>query len=126
MGSVSSAGVLFDSNILIDVLAGFAPAAELVAANPEGAVSVVTWIEVLAGPADGETAGRALLQHYRRLELTPAIVEQTILIRRARKALKLPDAIILATAREHGRTLLTRNTRDFSRTEPGVVIPYEF
>jgi len=37
--------------------------------------------------------------------------------------MKLPDAIILATAQVHRRSLLTRNTKDFSGIS-GVVTPY--
>jgi len=37
---------------------------------------------------------------------------------------KLPDAIIQATAEESGRILITRNTRDFPEGTPGVLIPY--
>ncbi len=38
--------------------------------------------------------------------------------------LKLPDAIILATAQLHRLELITRNTKDFAGI-PGVVTPYE-
>ena len=38
--------------------------------------------------------------------------------------LKLPDAVILATAEVEGIALLTRNTRDFSEEHPLVRIPY--
>ena len=38
--------------------------------------------------------------------------------------LKLPDAIIFATADVEGRLLVTRNTRDFSPDDPGVRVPY--
>lgn len=38
--------------------------------------------------------------------------------------LKVPDAIILATARCHGLTLATRNVRDFPLSLEAVVHPY--
>jgi len=38
--------------------------------------------------------------------------------------LKVPDAIILATARCHDLTLATRNVRDFPLTLEGVIHPY--
>jgi predicted nucleic acid-binding protein len=38
--------------------------------------------------------------------------------------MKLPDAIILATAQVHRLELVTRNTKDFAGI-PGVVTPYE-
>jgi predicted nucleic acid-binding protein len=44
-------------------------------------------------------------------------------VRRIRR-IKLPDAIIWASAQEHGRILVTRNIKDFPATEPGVRVPY--
>ncbi|WP_425571141.1 PIN domain-containing protein [Olivibacter ginsenosidimutans] len=41
------------------------------------------------------------------------VKEETIKIRR-RYSIKLPDAIIAATAISHKLTLITRNTKDFS------------
>ena len=43
---------------------------------------------------------------------------------RKKTRLKLPDAIILATARVHGLLLVTRNHRDFPKREPDIRIPY--
>ena len=39
--------------------------------------------------------------------------------------LKLPDAIILATAQVANLLLVTRNTRDFSAADPQICIPYK-
>jgi len=38
--------------------------------------------------------------------------------------LRLPDAIIWATARTQACLLVTRNTKDFPASEPGVRVPY--
>ena len=43
---------------------------------------------------------------------------------RKTKRIKLPDAIIWATAQVHQCLLVTRNTRDFDVNEPGVRVPY--
>ena len=43
---------------------------------------------------------------------------------RFRTRMKLLDALILATAQVSGAILITRNTKDFSATMPGVRIPY--
>jgi predicted nucleic acid-binding protein len=45
-------------------------------------------------------------------------------LRRERPRLKLPDAIILATAQTRGRVLVTRNTKDFPAEMPGIRVPY--
>ena len=51
------------------------------------------------------------------------IARETVQIRQ-RHGLKVPDAIILATATCHGLTLATRNSRDFPLSLGGVVHPY--
>ena len=59
------------------------------------------------------------------LSLTNETVEVTIAIRRQQR-LKLPDAIIAATALTHKLTLITRNTADFKNI-PGLQLinPWE-
>jgi predicted nucleic acid-binding protein len=117
--------LLLDSNIIIDALNGIEEAVREVLSDVEAAVSVVAWVEVLAGYRDGaDHAARELLKTLTVADLSPAVLEETVSIRRATR-LKLPDAIILATARVHGLTLSTRNTRDFDRNDPSVRIPYE-
>lgn len=117
---------LFDSNIVIDALKGI-PAALNEIAGSEGppTISVITRIEVLAGCADGHalTAARTLLSKFVVLGLSAAVEDVAIEVRRT-TGLKLPDAIILATARVHGLALSTRNTKDFSEADPGVRLPY--
>ena len=48
------------------------------------------------------------------LELSDEIVTKTIEVRIKHK-LKVPDAIITATARVHNMTLITRNVADFGK-----------
>ena len=118
---------LFDSNILVDALRNIEAGANEVASAGDGRfVSIVTWIEVLAGAPThhSESVARGLLSRMTVLPLTDAIAEATVNIGRTTR-LKLPDAIILATARVHGLTLSTRNTRDFPRDDPSVRVPYE-
>jgi predicted nucleic acid-binding protein len=43
---------------------------------------------------------------------------------RKQSRLKLPDAIILASADCEGCILVTRNTKDFSKDDPRVRFPY--
>ena len=82
-------------------------------------ISVITHIEVL-----GFQAPENYLQQCQRLimlaKVIPlvdlAIINCTIRIRREIK-IKLPDAIIAATAIVHKITVVSRNERDFSRIE---------
>ncbi len=63
------------------------------------------------------------MERFTVVEVDDSVASQTVTIRRTSR-LKLPDAIILATARVHGLLLVTRNHRDFPRGEPDIHIPY--
>jgi hypothetical protein len=115
---------LFDTNILIDYLCGVAKARVELDRARDRAISIVTWMEVMAGatPAD-EAETRAFLTAFQILPVTQEVAEQAVLLRRERR-LKLPDAIILATAKTANRILVTRNSRDFPASDPAVRVPY--
>jgi predicted nucleic acid-binding protein len=86
---------------------------------------VITWIEVMAGAtAANEAVTRGLLGEFVVLSITEDIAERSAMIRRDRR-MKLPDAIIWATAQASGRLLVTRNTRDYPSDNIGVRIPYQ-
>jgi predicted nucleic acid-binding protein len=125
-GSSIAVRSLYDTNILIDYLNGIKAARTEISGASDPAISTITWIEVMAGvpPAVGD-AVRRFLATFRQLAVTPEVAERAVAIRRAVK-MKLPDAIILATAQEDGRTLVTRNTKDFVQGMAGVRIPYRF
>ena len=116
--------VLFDTNILIDYLRGIPQARAETDQHSDRAVSIVTWMEVMAGstPAN-EADARACLLNFYILPLTMEVAERAFLLRRNNR-IKLPDAIVQATAEAAGRLLVTRNTRDFPAGTPGVRIPY--
>ncbi len=119
-----STPVLFDTNILIDYLRGIPQARAECDKHSDRAVSIVTWMEVMAGStAANEADARSCLLNFYTLPLTAEVAERAFLLRRAGR-IKLPDAIIQATSEVAGRILITRNTRDFSPGTPGVRIPY--
>lgn len=116
--------LLLDTNILIDVLRGQEPALLWLEQQSQVAISVITWIEVLAGCRDGEAERlEPWLESFPRLPLDQAIARETVQLRQEH-GLKVPDAIILATARCHDLTLATRNSRDFPLRLGGVLHPY--
>jgi predicted nucleic acid-binding protein len=61
---------------------------------------------------------QALCETLRVIPLDDAIVQKTIEIRKSFN-IKLPDAIILATAIEKGLPLVTRNVSDFKAAASG-------
>ena len=76
-------------------------------------------MEVLIG-ADDEVgmATRAFLQRFTIIEL-----DGTVALRRKHR-MRLPDAIIWASADVHSMLLVTRNTKDFPGDMPGIRVPY--
>ena len=116
---------LFDTNILVDYGLGVTAAIEELDRYQQRAISRIVWIEFLAGAkaAEVEARRRFIADEFELLEVDKSVSEEAVLIRH-RTRLKLPDAIILATARVHGLLLVTRNARDFSREDPDVRIPY--
>ncbi|MCX7113424.1 MAG: type II toxin-antitoxin system VapC family toxin [Proteobacteria bacterium] len=118
--------VLFDTCILIDYLNAVAAARDELALHREKYVSVITWMEVLVGATpDTEVGTRDFLNRFRLIEIGATIREEAVQLRRVHR-IKLPDAIIWASAKTHGLTLITRNTKDFSEDSSGIRIPYRF
>ena len=116
---------LFDTNILIDYLRGM-PAAQAAIERPrKRLVSVITWMEVLAGAKNEaeEDVIEMFLRDFTLVEISRPIAHLAVSLRRTRR-LRLPDAIILATAQHESALLVTRNTKDFPATDPGVNVPY--
>jgi len=116
--------VLFDTNILIDYLRGISQARAEADKHSDRAVSIITWMEVMAGAtAANEADTRKCLLNFYTLPLTAEVAERAVVLRRTGR-IKLPDAVIQATAEAAGRVLITHNSREFPPGTPGVRIPY--
>src|SRR6187551_578448 len=91
---------VFDTNILVDYLNGVAAARREVEQYEEIGISIITWMEVLAGAdnAEEEAIIREFLLGFKVQALEKAVAERAVNIRRQHK-MKLPDAIIWATAK---------------------------
>jgi predicted nucleic acid-binding protein len=116
---------VIDSDVLLDFLDGHAPAAGEIARYRECCISIISWMELLAGArtqAD-EDVRREFLTHFRVVPLTSQVAEEAVTLRR-RYRLKLPDAIIWASAISENYLLVSRNTKDFPANQPGVRFPY--
>lgn len=115
---------LFDTNILVDYLSGIAAAKDEISLYDDKAISIITWMEVQIGTdeADQMSVDR-FLSKFTLLSLDAKVSAKAVALRRNSR-IKLPDAIIWATALVESRLLVTRNVKDFPATLPGIRVPY--
>ena len=115
---------VFDTNIVIDALNGVTEADDEYSRYERMLISRVTWMEVLIGADGDDTELRDFLEtHFEIIPLDLAVSETAIQLRREHH-LRLPDAIIWATARVNDAVLVTRNTKDFKPEWDGIHLPY--
>jgi predicted nucleic acid-binding protein len=113
-------GYFLDSNVIIGYLAGKIPSSgmeimsEIVSNRPN--ISVISQIEVLRfnNTPENETVLEEFINMSKVYPLSSNVVERTIKLCKQTK-IKLPDAIIAATALIEGFTLVTRNINDFNK-----------
>lgn len=116
---------VIDSDVLIDFLQGIPEAETEINRYEEPLYSVISWMEVMVG-AETEPerqAADALFESMRMVELSSQVARKAV-AERKQSRLKLPDAVILASADCEGCILVTRNTKDFSKEDPRVRFPY--
>ncbi len=118
---------LIDTNVLIDYLGG--AASPTLVANVETAlgagsvVSVITTMELLGWrghSAQSRSDAESLLRGMGELGLARPVVEEVIRLR-SQTAIKLPDAIIAASAMLENLSLMTGNASDFTAI-PGLTL----
>lgn len=116
---------VFDTNILIDYLVGRDEARREFERYPRRAISIVTWMELQIASQNEEEADviDLFLREFRTIEISRSIARRAADIRR-RTRVRLPDAIIWATAETEAAVLLTRNSKDFPSNDAMVRIPY--
>jgi predicted nucleic acid-binding protein len=117
---------VFDSHILIYHLNDALPPSVLNQVEvwiTEGSViSVMSRIEVLGYPQTADQLQQAmrLLAYFEEIPLHEPVVQRTITLRQQYR-IRLPDALIAATALDRGFPLVTRKTQDF-RTINGLIL----
>jgi predicted nucleic acid-binding protein len=117
---------LFDTDVIIDLLGNIDAAWEEHERYSVVAISRITWIEAQVGArTETDRVQRAqFLAAFRLVELDAQVAQRALSIRREHR-LKLPDAIVWASARHVGALLVTRNIKDFPKGEPSVRFPYK-
>jgi predicted nucleic acid-binding protein len=112
---MSGDSFLLDTNIIIYSIKGEPIIDDFVKDEDDLYISSITYIEALGFPfnnRDEENKITKFCNMIERLYLTEEVEKQTILIRKSNK-IKLPDAIIAATAMVHNLTLVTHDIDDF-------------
>lgn len=122
-------GFVFDTGIVVDFLAGHAPArSEFNRVLSQGGrpwVSRLTWLEILSlATPDTLPDVEDFMAGFSIDEVDEEIASRAAALRRERGSLGLLNATVLATALSRGRVLVTRNTQDFPAQMPGVRVPY--
>ncbi|EHM49837.1 toxin-antitoxin system, toxin component, PIN family [Yokenella regensburgei ATCC 43003] len=82
-------------------------------------------MEVLVGARKHgqEAKTAAVMSAFEIIDVSREIAERSVLLR-VKHGMKLPDAIILATAQSKNCQLISRNTKDFAGIA-GVISPYQ-
>ncbi len=116
--------VLFDANIVIDALNGISAADAEYSRHTIVHISIITWMEVMVGVDEhSEMTAAFLRDNFVIQPITQDVAEKAVALRKQYR-MKLPDALIWATAWVHSATLVTRNSRDCPITHPRIRIPY--
>jgi predicted nucleic acid-binding protein len=115
---------VFDTNVVIDALNGVNEADAEYSRYERIFISRITWMEVLVGAEGDDSELRDFLEsRFEIVSLDLAVAETAVQLRREHR-IRLPDAIIWATAKTREAVLVTRNTKDFDPSWDGIRLPY--
>lgn len=117
-------GKLVDTNIIIYLSKRKLDLEKIAAPDVNLSISIITYMEVLGFKFENNTEKRSIEQlckYFPVIGLNQDIVHKVINIRQNHK-IKLPDAIILATAIICKMDLITANVADFMLIESGLKI----
>ena len=113
--------MLVDTDVLIWHLRGYPNATRRLDQLPALTLSVISYLEIIQGMRDKTELAAVqkmlAMRNADRLPLTPAITTRAVTLMESLSlshGLQLGDALIAATALEHGLTLLTGNDRHFA------------
>ncbi|MBC8385378.1 MAG: type II toxin-antitoxin system VapC family toxin [Candidatus Cloacimonetes bacterium] len=121
---------LLDSNIVIYLSKNILNFDTLASKYEEFYISIITYMEVLGykfKTQDEKIIISELFAQFEIINIDLSIADTVISIRNNHK-IKLPDAIILATAKNSDCDLITRNISDFTKIikTVNVINPFEY
>ena len=117
-------GKLVDTNIIIYLSKRKLELEKISSPGVILSISVITYMEVLGFKFENNLEKQVigqLCKYFPVINLNSEIVHKVIAIRQRHK-IKLPDAIILATAAVSNMELITANVIDFANIEPELEI----
>jgi len=118
---------LLDSNVIIDASKGIVSVQDIVANYDDLFTSIICYVETLGYKFADETEKKIvkqILENIEIIELNRDIADIAIEYRKNNK-IKLPDALVLASAKYLNADLLTSNVSDFQKIDNSVnlVVP---
>jgi hypothetical protein len=117
---------LLDSNTIIFASKQKIDVEKLLSRYDKFYVSIITYMEVYAyeftDPAEKSLIDE-LFDNLEIVEISKAVADQAIIYRKNKtKKIKLPDAVILASAKIANAELLTDDWDDFQNIDPTVIV----
>lgn len=114
--------LLLDSNIIIYLSNKVLKISDFAETNDTLYISVITYMEILGYHFESEEEEyfiKNLFSYLPILHIDELIAEKVIAYKKVNK-IRLPDAIILATASEYGCKLVTKNSEDYKNVDEEV------
>ena len=116
---------VFDSSLLFDYLRGVRQASAAFEQHPNRAITVTTWIEVMAAAPEG-LAGqtRDFLRGFERLAINEAIADRALALLSRHPGLGMRHALPWATAQINSLVYITTDFPRLAIRDATVVMPY--
>lgn len=116
---MSGVKYIFDTNVIINLSKDNNYLDQFLNSNDKVNISVITYIECLGFDflnTQEENLIKLLFEGFRVINLEKTIIQKTVDLRKVYK-IKLPDAIIAATAIVNNWPLVTANVKDFEKIQ---------
>jgi len=115
---------VFDTGVVMDYLRGVKPAASAFGRFPHRAITVATWVEIMAdAPAGLALETREFLRSFERLSISEGISDRALALIERHPGLKLRHAIPWATALSNELIFITRDLPE-EWSDKGLWVPY--
>jgi predicted nucleic acid-binding protein len=117
---------LFDTSLLLDYLQGDKRAARALEAHEHRAISVITWLELMAiAPEEQREETRGFLYSFERLSISEASADEALRLMREHPGLPFQRALTWATARVNQLSFVTVGSAHIAKDDPLVIVPYQ-